>query len=382
MPKKVAAAKKPTQVEEEDELEGAPLFDSAADIAYIAVIREDPEEGFLGKLPPRATEADIRKRYGGGTFTLQARNQGGKHIKGGHASVTIAGDPIFSSPAAERRWKRAQGILEEPAQRPAGDKPLGILELMMLLDKQGEKARLEQREFAASREREAQLAHERQLELLRADAGRRELELKAERERLEADSREREARREREAKEERERNRDHMQTMLQIATAKRSGDGAGLEALLKGIELAREMGGGDGEERDPAMLILQNLPAIIEHLKGASPAAALPALPPAAAAPGKRGRAAPVAETPRNGVPRVTLQGPLAAKVDQVARHLQAMGVDPAKAFEQLLDGMLGQGQGAQAPAAPPAEGAPAPAPRRSSSGGRKKPAARKSATR
>lgn len=350
--------------QELSDLDETPLFDSSKELAYIAVAREEPEEGFLGKLPPTASEITIRKKWGGGTFTLSPRTAQGKYIKGmGARTLSIEGDPIFTSRSAEIRYRRSLG-LEEHKPADQGGKPLGFGELMILLDKQSSRAREEAREAADLRARELEASHARQLELVREDTKRREKELELERHRMQADQKERSERLDREMGAERERQREHTSTMIQLVKEKGAGGGGStVDTLMKGIQLARELGGGTGEggEADPLTALAANLPDIIAE------AGKIAAIDRSTSNPRPRRGAAP--EQPRRrrrGEPEpVMLEGAVAQKAAQMIERLQAQGRDPAIVLAQAFDNIARQRSGAPAkPADKPAPAAAAPAAR------------------
>lgn len=339
---------------DDDALEGAPLFDSTAEIAYVTVSRDDPDEGYVGRVPASATERDILKKFGGGSFTLSARNPSGKPVKGGHRSLSIGGDPIFQSRAAELKWKRAQGLDDD--RRPAaasGEKPMSMAELLILMDKQAEKARADSRDMFLMQQQLTTQSHQRQLEMMREEATRRD-----------RDAAERDARREREQKEQRERDREFMATMLQLvkSDAKAAGGADPVALLLKGVELAgtiKGAGGGEEGESDPVTALAANLPAILEHgarLVERGTAAARPAPNP------KRGRGE---DDDEEGV---TLQGEIATKAKALVAKLEAEGKDPAAVMSLAMDVLLGQrraaARGAAGKGKPARNGKPGKGPR------------------
>jgi hypothetical protein len=343
-----------------DDLDETPLFDASSELSYIAVTRDEPEEGFLGKLPPTANEQSIRKKWGGGTFTLSPRSAQGKYIKGlGSRTLAIEGDPIFTSRGAEIRYRRAMG-LEEPKQQ-GGEEKLGFGQLMILLDKQGQRAREEAREAADLRMREAEASHARQLELMREDTKRKEAELQLRERRLEAEAKERESRLDREMAAERERQREHTSTMIQLVKEKGAGGGSPVDTLMKGIQLARELGGGTGEggESDPLTALAANLPDILAE------AGKIAAIDRSTSNPRARRAAAP--EQPRRrrrGEPEpVQLEGVVALKAAEMIERLQKQGRDPAIVLAQAFDNIARQRSGAPAPAKPPGKPAAAAAP-------------------
>jgi hypothetical protein len=340
----------------------SPLFEDVTDLSYISVSREDPEEGYVGRITPAATEKDIAKKWGGGTFALRPCNAGGKYVKGlGTRTIQIAGDPIFQSPAAEAKWKRSQGLATSEPARPAtaaADRALGFGELMVILDKQAERAREAAQESADRRAKEQEAAHARQLELIREESRRREKELEVERARLAQESAERTARLDRELTAERERQREHMQTMLQLVKQKSeaAADSTPLATLMAGIKLATEMGQGGGGKTDPLSLLAENLPEVIAEARKLATADKSNPEAPAAAA-GSEGS--------------VTLEGSVGEKARRLVEHLQRQGRDPEAVLSKVFDTLAQTRPGAPSvktpapPAAPRAGAAPRPAPAR-----------------
>ena len=300
-------------------IEGAPLFsdESNGEIAYILVTREDPEEGYLGRISAAATEEDIRKKYGGGTFMIDARMSNGKCIKNGRKVIPIAGDPIFKNEAAEKKWKRERGLIEPEKETPQApsEKQFGLMEMMLLLDKQAEKARVEAREFSSAREREAAQAHQRQIELIQADSLRREQDLRSQSERID-----------REAKEERERNREFMATLIKLREDSRPTEApadASVRLLLSGIQLARDLGTGGPEDQDPIASLVQKLPEILTETRR-------------------------LVNTEKNGTSKktdddnVTFEGELGEKVKKAVKKIQDRGKDPGTILGRAFDVMSG----------------------------------------
>lgn len=186
----------PSSTEERSDDGFGSLFDESVlkSITKVRVIRRDPNEGVVGYLEdPTHGEEEIRARWGGSTYTLQAVN-----IKGQVCKVTtlrVAGDPIFMSQAAEIQWRRSRGLPpgSTAASAAAAEKGMSTQELMMFLQTIDEKRRSEEREHAAKI---------RQLELEAADRARRETAEAADKSRRDDEERER-----RRAKEDEERDR-------------------------------------------------------------------------------------------------------------------------------------------------------------------------------
>lgn len=355
-------AARPIRPSEGDSEEGeSPLFEDLTDLAFISVTRDDPEEGYVGRISPAATEKDISKKWGGGQFTLRPCSAGGKFVKGlGTRTLSIAGDPVFQSQAAEARWRRSQGLTTEPA-RPAGagaggaERALGFGELMVLLDKQAERARQAAQESADLRAREQATAHDRQLELMRLEGQRREKELEVERVRLAQEAAERTDRLDREMKAERERAREHMSTMLQLVKQKgeQAAESTPLATLMAGVKLAMDLNGNGGGKPDPLALLAENLPDILTEARKLAGA-------------DKGNPEAPAAAAGSDG--SVTLEGSVGEKARRLVEHLQKQGKDPEAVLSRVFDTLAQVRPVAPAPAAPAAPragAAPRPAPTR-----------------
>jgi hypothetical protein len=239
---------------------------------------------------------------------------------------------------------------------------------MLLIDSQAERSRKVFAEQAEVRAREAEAAHTRQLEVLREDARRREKELDVERERMTLEASERSARLDRELAAERERQREHMSLMLQVVREKgaAAADQTPLSALMAGIKLATELGGGGNA--DPLAALAANLPEVIAEARKLAAVEANPAKP----AEG---------EADDQGV---KLEGEVGAQAKLLVEHLQAQGKDPAvelsRVFAVLRRPRLPPPKPATtaaAPAAPRAQRAAArrPTPRPAKSRARGKPA-------
>ena len=346
-------------VDYEEDGSESPLFDDDKRIDHIAVERLDPPEGFLGTIDPSSTEEDIRGKYGGGKFRLRARDVGSHYVKGVPVgNATIGGEPIFQSISFERQWKRRQGIVDDKPPAAGGalsEKPLSFGELMLLMDKQAERARQAAQEGADLRAREAEASHARQLELVREDTKRRERELEQERQRMHIDAKERAERLDREVTAERERQREHTATMLQLVKEQKGPDGTAA-LLLKGIELARELGGGTGEggATDPLTALAANLPDILSEAGKIAAIDRSSAAPrPAEANPSPQQRRRPGEPEP------VMLEGSVAKAATELIGRLKEQGRDPAAVLAQAFDAIARRKRSA------PQRGAAAPAARR-----------------
>ena len=339
------------QDDEDDGLQDTPLFSEVEGdrkIAHVLVIRQEPDEGALGRMPPTVTEMEIKRRWGGGTFRLQGRDERNRPLKGAFRTVEIAGDPNFQSEAAAARWRKEQG-LDKPAT-PAGD-AIGIKEIFALLNTTEAKQKSEAERRAADLEAQ----HKRELERIRLEAELRAREREAEDERRERLAEERDERRRREDadREERRRKEDEAarvrdkEFQLQLAQLGRKGSADGSEMLLRGIELARSLGagGGDGGDDPVTSVAKALLPGVLDKFGGGG------AKPPASAAPGA------AAAQSANAV---TLDGAIGTKAQQVIAHLQAQGYDPEAGINNAFD-MLLKIRRKTAPDATPSPAAAAP---------------------
>lgn len=353
---KLVAAAAPA--EGEDLLAGAPLFAGVGDdttVSHIMVIRTDPDEGTLGRMPPNTTELEIKRKWGGGTFQLQARDERNRMIKNGFKTIVIGGDPIFESKAAQVRWKRQQGLEDDPASTAA--EPFSIKDIFALLAS----TEARQKADAERRAAEQEAAHRREIERIRIEAELRSRERAEEDGRRERQQQEREDRRRKEDEEREERRRKddesarardrEFQVML-ASLAKKGGDGS--DMLLKGIEIANKLGEGGGGNVDPVSAVAAALlPGLLDKgaaaLGGAKPAAPAASSAPAAAA---------------ASAEAVTFDGELGKTTRAVVAHLTAQGFDPetsiASVFEKLLSVRRTPPPGAGASPGAPSD-APAP---------------------
>jgi hypothetical protein len=353
---KVQTLKLPVQVvakggtadedDEDDGLQDAPLFggvDGEKKIAHVLVIRQDPDEGTLGKMPPTVTELEIKRRWGGGTFQLQGKDERNRPMKGAFRTVTIAGDPIFESEAAQLKWKRQQGLADKPATAPADG--FGIKEIFALLNS----TEVRQKADADRRTAELEAQHKREIERIRVEGELRARERADEEERRERMAEEREERRRREDAEREDRRRKDdderrardKEFQLQLAQLGRKGSADGSEMLLRGIELARSLGAGGGEGDDPVTSVAKALlSGVMEKFQGGGGAKQ-----PSPAAPGATGATSKDA---------VTLDGAIGTKANQVIAHLQREGYEPEAAISQMFDLLL-KARRKTAPDPPPA---------------------------
>lgn len=336
----------------------APLFQVSDDreIAHVVVLRTDPDDGYLGKMPPTVTEGDLKKRWGGGKYQLQARSERNKTIKGGFRTIDISGDPQFESKAAQAKWKRQQGLDDVAAPTSEG---IGIKEIFALLSSTESKQKAE----AERRSAELEAQHKRELERIRvegeirarerqADDERRErmAEEREERRRKEDDSRE-DRRRKDEAEREERRRKDEdaartrdREFQLQISALGRKGNADGSDMLLKGIQLARELAPGGDDDNPIAAVAKALLPRVVD---GFAPKPAPPTAP-----------AAPAATKDA-----VTLDGEIGKKAQQVIDHLTSLGIDPERGIDHALTGLLKMGRPTVVPSTPTPPAAISPAP-------------------
>jgi hypothetical protein len=378
----VDAAKRMAEVNQE-----VSLFDLSTveeeKIETIHVHRVDPPEGYLGKLPPESTEADILAKWGGSEYKLEGKNAAGRVRKVRH--LKLAGDPMFVSELAEERWRRLNGIRGTRGGPAGGGDQLGAKDLLLIFTSMSEKQRQEERE---QREREREERREA------AERERRDREERERKERLEAEERdrirrreddEREERRRREAREEDERrqrqHREDMErqaamfqsliqiTQVQAQAAQSVKDKAPdpIATLVAGVKLAQELGSGKdagelGEDSPVWLKVLGQAPALLDSVsKAVGSAKQEIAGPPRAATP------VPVKRGPgRPPGPRLLMKGSIALKTRAVLAKLQRDGVPPEQAIDQIaqfvgVDTSKLVPKAAKTPPAPPAPVAEAP---------------------
>jgi hypothetical protein len=325
--------------------DNAPIFDrpDGEDIAYILVRRVEPliEDGTLGRLDASATELDILERWGGKKFVVEGRDSLNRIVKGCRRTLTIGADPKFESKANEQKWQRQQGITPPAAVGQASGP--SFIEIFSLMSQQQEQAR-----------KDAQAAHERQLELAREDAGRRDREARerderndrerraheekliadrrADEERQRRDEKDRDERLRRELEESRARDREHQKVILELLSSKREDSGSSMDTFIKGIELAKELLAGKDKDEDDedenggiiAASIRDGIKAIPDAIRAA------------------RGTSAEgsgeAAETEAAGKPEnIVLTGPIADNMRTFVAAQKAKGKDPEKVLAQAL---------------------------------------------
>lgn len=357
----------------DDEAPAAPLFDLNADkksksIDRISVYRVDPDEGHLGYLPHDADEKDIKSKWGGGEYRLQAKNNSGQIVKT-LSSYRISGDPIFQSDIAEARWMRLNRI---PSRNNAnGDGPSSVREVIATLQEQDKARRDEERERREEERRDRlereekaraeQRAHE---ERLAKDQAERE-------ERRRRDEEEREDRRRKEQREDEERrarlHREDMERLekgnaaqllqtqqffqqLAAMTKSESKTAAAadpIKLLTTGMDIALKLGGrggaGDGEPPDALTALLSRLPETLGELRETGRAAYAEIQASKAAKKGAPRQLSPRASDDGGAAvasdadhPEVTISGPTAGKLQRAIEILKAAGKDP----EAVISGM------------------------------------------
>ena len=345
-----------------DPLELTPLFDRGRDrksktITKISIRRTDPDEGHLGYLAPDASEQDIKQKYGGGEFTLQAKNDSGQIV---HTltNFKIAGDPVFQSEIAEARWMR----LNRVTARSNGEGGGGLKDVLTLIEEREAKRREEDRE---------RRSQERQDALDREERNRKEQ--RDHEEKLARDNAERDERRRKDETERDERRRvQHREdldraeaankaqlaqtqqffTQLQAMTKREDRDGAAtdpVKLLTSGMELALKMrgDGGGGEPTDALTALLSRLPETLAEVRTTAKEAYREV----------KGKPAPDAAADAGDV--VTLTGSTATRLTQMIAILQRAGKDPEKVIAGMADHVIGlakQGNKRAAPTAAPAK--------------------------
>lgn len=343
MAKKAAAAAETTSEDDGAPTGGVPLFPKqGSDWSYIDVSRVDPPEevGFLGRMDLHATEETIKGRFGGGKYTVRARNE--KHQVMTNRTIDIAGDPIFLSDSARDAWLRGRGREKEipprtgqPVAAAPAAQSFGVAEMVALF--QGMQ-QMQMQQHTAAMAAQAEERRAREAEIQRREDRQREEDRRREDQRR-AEENQREERRLAEEERARARDREFMTTMINVVTAKPGGEAGQMAAFTNGLTLALKMagtgGGGrddddDGEE-DP---IAETVRGVVKGLGDAvssrigAPAAAPPAVP--ALPPVAPGQPEPV-----------TFTGPLAAQVGEFVRKAQAAGKNPEALLAGGVDVMM-----------------------------------------
>lgn len=310
-------------------------------ISKIAVLRTDPHEGYLGALDPDASESTIKARWGGGTFRLEAKNDAGRVCK--VKSITIAGDPVFESELAERRWKRLQGVRDtsSTATHEEAEEPrLSFKEMMLLQEQREEKRQREGEEREERRRREdaereerrrtaEREAHERQVQLMREDAERRERMAREEAERREKEH-ERQVQRDRDAQAALiAQNQQFFTNMLAMVKegAQAKDSSSPLEVMKSTVEMMSMLRDG-AEPKDAVTALIERLPETLAEARETAKQAVREIKGEPDTSDGRSKRA----ETND----QLVIKGRTATQVKALIRHLVAQGKDPKAFIENL----------------------------------------------
>ncbi len=358
-----------------DPNEGVTIFgdlddpDAERRIEKVQVRRLEPDEGVLGELDARVTLLELREKFGGGKFRLDGKNVKGQIKK--VETVSIAGDPIFQSEVYEAKWRRANGL---PPRAHGNQEQVSMKDILVLIEERDRK-RAEDEERRRREERELEKLRrdeERALERERIERERREREDREEKLRRDAQEREErlrkealeiEERRARQAREDEERrtrqHREDMERMkaeqqalmnaqqqmfaqtLQLVKADAARPQNDVETLIKGITLAKELGGAGGEPPDLLTTLLGRAPELLSELRQTASAAVHEI----------RGGGE---EAGGEGASEeeLVVKGPMAAKLKAIQEALIARGQDPEKAIDVLMR-MVAAKRAAAAEAAP-----------------------------
>jgi hypothetical protein len=291
--------------EPESIAEIVPLFgrDISEDIVFLAVDRMEPpqEQGYLGKTDPKATEADIKNRWGGGRFHVTARTERGT-IKG-HRWISIAGDPKFESASARRKWMASQ---KADRDMDASDTGAGVGAMPTAIDPMA--------------------ILQWQSNTVRADMERRDRESREHDERMRREAREHEERIRQANEESRQRDREHTQALLTMVQGSQQKGGGGAELvtmMINGLKLGLSLGGnneGGGEDDDPYGLKL----AMAELARGITR--------------GKRDAEDEDEPDDQDDDDGVRLTGKSAEKMRRFVRAMKEAGIDPEMAMSIALD--------------------------------------------
>jgi hypothetical protein len=402
----------------DDDGESSPLFDLGQDkksksIDRISVYRVDPDEGHLGYLGRDADEKEIKAKYGGGEFRLQAKNSSGQIVKT-LSNYKISGDPIFQSNIAEARWLRLNKI----HGRAAGGTEAPASTMREILDTMEERERLRREEERERREeerrdrqereekaRKEQMQHEEKLAREAADREERRRKDEAEREdRRRKEQREDEDRRARLHREDLERieksnaaqlaqTQQFFQQLAALTKKENSSAAAAdpVKMLTTGMDIALKLGGrggGDGEPQDALTALLSRLPETLGELRSTAKEAYNEIK---SSKQRKGGGGAARQLSPRSSddaggsdVPQVTISGPTAGRLKQAIDILERAGKDPETLFSGVADHVIKMADGGPRtkPRAPAPRAARPAAPRARPARGRAavKPAATKRA--
>ena len=384
---------------ERDENLDVALFTDLGDtedtrIDSLNVERSDPDEGFLGKLEPTATELDVFRQWGGSKYSIVAKNARGRILT--RRSIKLAGDPIFMSEFFEARWRKQNGFKAKKTEGEATDGAYTAKELMAIIEAKSEaaradaetreekrrredsereaKAKVEEREW---RERMEKDKAEREERARKDQAERDERVRKEEREhrermeharredekqretRLREDEQRREKEHERQlaatmlqAKESQEKNQQFFTNMLAMTKSEKkevSDPMAQVTQILTLVEALK--GAGSGEPQDAVTALLARLPETLQ----AAGSMVGGAIREAKGLPPVKHDADGDEEAPAPGGGNdgsIRLTGAAAAKVRELVTHLLKKGQDPEKVLVAAADYLMGKAPGAAVAAA------------------------------
>ena len=332
--------------------------DEVPKIGKCYIYREKPLEiaGFITALDANTVnEESLSTQFGGGEYRLQFKDEQNRFFK--QVTVTIAGEPFFTSDAQEVDYRRRRGLPPKPLAPGTvapGAEALSMKDVLLMLEQREDKRRQEERE-REERRRDEELAlftKKAALEQEALDRRRREDEDRETRRKRDEDEREERRRKELRADEERraQLHKEDMERQAQLfqsviamnkaAEASQKPTTDPVAMLVQGVELALRLrpGGEGGVDPDappdsPLVSIFKSLaPRLPEVLAAASQASHDVR---AEMADTGQQRPRPQRKPDPNAL---VIRGPAAVKMRQLAAHLAAQGKDPAQALDQLAN--------------------------------------------
>ena len=228
------------------------------------VYRVEPvDEGHLDDVPPDADRKDIRRRWGGGVYKVQAVTERGRIIAT-DGNVKISGEPIFDNEVARKRYAKwlEQQFGKEEAPKVGDD----VGELRHRRDMERLRLEMELKEAAEERRRIREREEREAAEEKRRQEAREEREREREERRAEAEAKAAaEERRWRAEQEERRLEREERREAERAAAAQAKDP---MQMLMTGMKLAAELNPGGEGYPDAGTAFVANLDKILESVRG------------------------------------------------------------------------------------------------------------------
>ena len=361
--------KRPTQVTFAALFDAGPEDANDETVLKVRVTRMEPSEGQLGYIEDMdATEELIKERWGGSKYRLDGINRQGRIVR--VRTITIAGDPIFVSESFDIQWRKQRGL---PPRSQTNGEQVTIKDMLAIIEAKEAALRKEisdkeERDRKERQEREAERRREEREWQAQREREQREFDERRRKEREEAEERrrrdddEREQRRRRDLEESTKQQQQFMQQMLTIVStnaqqsitlvkemsaAPKGGETNPADMLIKGIQLALQLKGGDGEgEKDLLTTVVENLPQML-NAAGNAVGKAVREVKGGATSHQPR-----IAATPEGSL--VLPPGVVSQKFAALVQKVAEQGGDPEQALNAIADKMLAAPGTKRLPVNPP----------------------------